>query len=139
MEAVVLRLDGESFEVLARLRRPTDRDVWLSLPSSKRCGLILDTAAQASLGGASSDRDRNARQHQPPQRSYQNSNLTCLNGDRFAPMSSAKLGQPVRFANDANCFALSEARFGAGRGHRVVFGVILGTGVGVAALVFSWR
>jgi fructokinase len=42
----------------------------------------------------------------------------------------ARLGRPVRIANDANCFALSEAVDGAGAGARVVFGVILGTGVG---------
>jgi fructokinase len=41
-----------------------------------------------------------------------------------------KLAREVRFANDANCFALSEACDGAARGARVVFGVILGTGVG---------
>ena len=40
------------------------------------------------------------------------------------------LGRPVRLANDANCFALSEAVDGAAQGAEVVFGVILGTGVG---------
>ena len=47
----------------------------------------------------------------------------------------AALGQPVRFANDANCFALSEAADGAGRGARVVFGAILGTGAGAGVVV----
>ena len=42
----------------------------------------------------------------------------------------ARLGRSVRFANDANCFALSEAVDGAGAGARLVFGVILGTGCG---------
>ena len=42
----------------------------------------------------------------------------------------ARLARPVRLANDANCFALSEAIDGAGRGYDTVFGVILGTGVG---------
>ena len=43
---------------------------------------------------------------------------------------NAALDDRVRIANDANCFALSEALDGAGKGARVVFGVILGTGVG---------
>jgi len=59
-----------------------------------------------------------------------NSNSTCLNGTRFDRDLAAALGRPLRFANDANCFALSEAIDGAGRGASVVFGVILGTGVG---------
>lgn len=59
-----------------------------------------------------------------------NSNTTCLNGRRLRDDLEARLGCPVRVANDADCFALAEARVGAARGHRVVFGVILGTGVG---------
>ena len=47
----------------------------------------------------------------------------------------AALGRPVRTANDANCFALSEARDGAGAGARVVFGVIIGTGCGGGVVV----
>jgi predicted NBD/HSP70 family sugar kinase len=48
---------------------------------------------------------------------------------------AAPLGREVRLANDANCFALSEAVDGAARGARVVFGVILGTGVGGGIVV----
>jgi fructokinase len=47
----------------------------------------------------------------------------------------AELGRPVRIANDANCFALSEATDGAAAGADVVFGVILGTGVGGGVVV----
>ncbi len=47
----------------------------------------------------------------------------------------ALLGRPVRIANDANCFALSEATDGAAAGAEVVFGVILGTGVGAGIVV----
>ena len=46
---------------------------------------------------------------------------------------AALIGRPVRLANDADCFALSEAVDGAGRGARSVFGVIIGTGVGGGA------
>jgi fructokinase len=59
-----------------------------------------------------------------------NSNTTCLNGQPLRADLEARLGMPVRLENDANCFALAEARGGAGLGHAMVFGVILGTGVG---------
>ncbi|HET9955360.1 MAG TPA: ROK family protein [Polyangiaceae bacterium] len=61
-----------------------------------------------------------------------NSNTVCLNGRPFREDLSRALGCPVAFENDANCFALAEAYLGAGRAHRkgIVFGVILGSGVG---------
>ena len=59
-----------------------------------------------------------------------NSNSTCLNGHDLKGDLEKSLGREVRIANDANCFALSEAVDGAGKGAAVVFGVILGTGVG---------
>lgn len=59
-----------------------------------------------------------------------NANSTWLIGKPFRADLEAALKRPVKLANDANCFALSEARDGAGAGASVVFGVILGTGVG---------
>lgn len=59
-----------------------------------------------------------------------NANSVWLNGKPLDRDLSARLERPLRFANDANCFALSEARDGAGAGSRMVFGVILGTGTG---------
>jgi fructokinase len=59
-----------------------------------------------------------------------NANSTWLIGKPFDQDLSAALGRPVRVTNDANCLALSEAVDGAGAGARVVFGAILGTGVG---------
>jgi fructokinase len=64
-----------------------------------------------------------------------NANSTCLIGRPLHADLEAALRRPVRLANDANCFALSEAVDGAGRGARVVFGVILGTGVGGGIVV----
>jgi fructokinase len=64
-----------------------------------------------------------------------NANSTCLIGQPLVADLEAALGRPVRVANDANCFALSEAVDGAGRGASVVFGVILGTGVGAGVVV----
>jgi fructokinase len=59
-----------------------------------------------------------------------NANSTWLIGRPLARDVAAALGREARFANDANCFALSEAADGAAAGYRSVFGVILGTGVG---------
>jgi fructokinase len=64
-----------------------------------------------------------------------NSNSTCLNGRPFKADIEARLGREVRLANDANCFALSEAVDGAAQGAAIVFGVILGTGVGGGVVV----
>jgi N-acetylglucosamine kinase len=57
-------------------------------------------------------------------------NIPCINGIALGPELGARLGLPVMVLNDADCFALAEARQGAGRGHQSVFGVILGSGVG---------
>ena len=64
-----------------------------------------------------------------------NANSTCLIGQPLRQDLERALGREVRLANDANCFALSEATDGAARGARVVFGVILGTGVGGGIVV----
>lgn len=64
-----------------------------------------------------------------------NSNTVCLNGKPFKIDLEKALGRPVKMANDANCFALSEAIDGAGEGGDIVFGVILGTGVGGGIVV----
>jgi fructokinase len=64
-----------------------------------------------------------------------NANSTQLNGRPLVADLGAALGREVRVANDADCFALSEASDGAGAGRRVVFGVILGTGVGGGLVV----
>jgi len=58
------------------------------------------------------------------------SNSVCMNGMPVKRDLEARLAREIAMANDANCFALSEATDGAGRGGDVVFGVILGTGVG---------
>ncbi len=64
-----------------------------------------------------------------------NSNSTCLNGRPLREDLQGLLAREIRVANDANCFALSEAVDGAGAGAAVVFGVILGTGVGGGIVV----
>lgn len=65
----------------------------------------------------------------------QNANSTWLNGRDIAGDLRERFARPVRLANDANCFALSEATDGAARDCRVVFGIIAGTGIGGGIVV----
>lgn len=62
-------------------------------------------------------------------------NIPCVDGRALAPELATLLGRAVLVANDADCFVLAEATAGAGAGHRVVFGAILGTGVGGGVVV----
>jgi fructokinase len=64
-----------------------------------------------------------------------NANSTCLNGRPLRADLQRRLGRDIRLANDANCFALSEAVDGSGSAADIVFGVILGTGVGGGIVV----
>jgi fructokinase len=64
-----------------------------------------------------------------------NANSTWLNGRPLGDDLSRVLGRPVHLANDADCFALSEAIDGAGAGAAIVFGVIVGTGTGGGIVV----
>jgi fructokinase len=59
-----------------------------------------------------------------------NSNTVCMNGQPVKADLENLLGRKIEIQNDANCFAMAEARLGAGRGKNLVFGVILGTGCG---------
>ena len=92
--------------------------------SSERAG-----AAQASVGvgipGTMS----------PATGLVKNANSVWLIGQAAARGSRARLGRAVRIANDANCFAVSEATDGAAAGADVVFGVIVGTGTGAGIVV----
>ena len=59
-----------------------------------------------------------------------NSNTVCLNGQPVKADLEKLLGRAIEIQNDANCFAMAEALHGAGRGKKMVFGVIMGTGCG---------
>jgi fructokinase len=75
---------------------------------------------------------------EPDSQLMKNSNTICLNGMPLKKDLQEILGVPCELANDANCFALAEALMGAGKEHHtaeVVFGVIMGTGVGGGLVV----
>jgi predicted NBD/HSP70 family sugar kinase len=67
---------------------------------------------------------------QRPDGTMKNCNTVCLNGRTLRGDLERVLGTGVVLANDADCFTLAEARLGSARGRAVVFGVIMGTGVG---------
>lgn len=122
-----LALDGQG---VARggFRRPSPRDDYEATLATI-AEMIAETERQAGGGlgvvgvgmpGAIS----------PATGLVKNANSTWLNGRPFKEDLSRVLGRPLRLANDADCFAISEATDGAGAGLPIVFGTILGTGVG---------
>jgi fructokinase len=136
-EAIVIREPPRSpdagFDVLAQVRVPTDRDLGYEHIVQNTANLIATVTRQAGLAerppvGVGMPGSTTLRNSDVPL--IKNSNTVCLNGRPFQRDLSAAAGVPIWFANDANCFALAEATFGAGVGCDVVFGVILGTGVG---------
>ena len=143
IEAVVARLHDDAPEVLVQRRVPTERDRGYEHVLAITAGLIADVAREAGLdalppigvGMPGSVTTRASDGSRAPEPLVKNSNTTCLNGRPFRRELAERVGAPIAFANDANCFALAEAVYGAGKGARVVFGVILGTGVGGGVVV----
>ena len=130
----ILALDREGRELLRR-RRPTPRGAYHAIVAAIA---ELVTEAEATLGGRGSVGIGIPGSVSPATGLVKNANSTELIGHPLDRDVGAALGRDVRLANDADCFALSEAVDGAGRGARSVFGVILGTGVG-GGLVFEGR
>lgn len=126
----ILVLGADSAPVLRR-RRPTPVGYEASLRNiaDMVAEAEQETGQQASVGigipGCIS----------PSTGLVKNANSTFLNGHRFDQDLAALLKRDIRVANDANCFALSEAADGAAKGQNVVFGVILGTGTGAGLVV----
>lgn len=118
--------------VLARRRVPTpDRDYPATLAALR--GLVA--ALEADVAGPCTVGLCTPGSASPTTGRLRNCNATALNGRPLQADLEDSLGRPVRLANDADCFALSEATDGAGAGAEVVFGVILGTGVGGGVVV----
>jgi len=131
-------LDAKTFEVIARTRIPTEKEhgyhhiigqikKLVSL-LEEETGITANTVGMGTPGSLD-----------PLTGTLKNSNTTCLNGERLFDQVKAALGIPIIMANDANCFALAEARMGivpeVYPDAKVVFGVILGTGVGGGVVI----
>jgi len=95
----------------------------------------LHDRAEAACGGVDSVGIGTPGSVIPETGLMKNCNSTWLNGQPLPQDLADRLGRDVVVANDADCFALSEASDGAGAGGRVVFGVILGTGVGGGVVI----
>lgn len=129
IEGIVLSEDGREH---ARLRIATPRGDAGAIVAAI-VGLVRDLEARA--GGPCSVGVGTPGSLSPKTGLLRGSNTVCLNGLPLDRLLSESLGRPVRLANDANCFALSEAVDGAAAGARVVFGVIVGTGTGAGVIV----
>ncbi len=129
IEAAALDAEGR-FQARVRMPTPPQYDERLEAvrqivaEAERRAGA---TAPRIGVGGPGSFGPQSGR--------MRNSNSTILNGRPFPADLERVLGRPVRYANDANCLALSEAVDGAAKDARVVFAVILGTGCGAGVVV----
>jgi len=127
----VLALDAEGREAF-RKRVPTPQD---NYAAALRAVAALVAECERSLGRRGSVGVGIPGALSLVTGRVKNANSTCLIGRALKQDLESALGREVRLANDANCFALSEATDGAGKNARVVFGVILGTGVGGGIVV----
>tara|TARA_Y100001958_G_C21244041_1_gene573099 strand:+ start:552 stop:1448 length:897 start_codon:yes stop_codon:yes gene_type:complete len=132
MEAVLLDDTGE---IVWRERRPTpaeDYQAIIETIAALVAQAAIETAQEMTVGigmpGSLSPKTGLVR----------NSNTQCLNGQAIKQDLESAMAREVRLANDANCFALSEATDGAGAGAQSVFAVIIGTGCG-GGLVFDGK
>lgn len=130
IEGIMLDRDGAE---LARKRIPTPRhDYDASIGAIHNLVLDLErqagvTAARIGIGVPGAVDRENGR--------VRGGNATWMTDRDLGADLAAALGRPVKLANDANCFVLSEARDGAGAGADVVFGAVLGSGVGGGLVV----
>lgn len=145
IEGVVVELGAREPRVLGRKRIATERERGYEHVLDATHALIFEVAADAGIHPQKTPVGvgmPGAYTYRLPDGSpssaklVKNSNTTCLNHRPFFADLEEAIGRPVAFANDANCFALAEATWGAARGARVAFGVILGSGVG-GGLVFD--
>ena len=118
---------GPASDVLLRERTATPEGYDAKLQAIKT--LVADAEEKLGLGPLSVGVGHPGS-HNPRTGLIRNANSTDLNGRLLLADLEAVLNRPVRCANDANCFALSEASDGAGADAQSVFAVILGTGVG---------
>lgn len=139
VEGVIIASDKQP-DVITRLRIPTEADKGydhivgqigrLVDMMKAETGLTPGTVGIATPGAMD-----------PTTNTLKNSNTVCLNGQPLRQDLEKKLGVPVAMANDANCFAIAEALWGAVPEKvpdaKVVFGVIMGTGVGGGLVMYG--
>jgi fructokinase len=138
IEAAVVKVDAHGASALSRERVPTERDEGYA-HILEQCAEAVSLAKRVAgvtgampigvgMPGSVTYRREDGSPSDVPL--VKNSNTVCFNGKPFRDDLSSRLGTTVAFSNDANCFALAEACFGAAKGSRLTFGVIMGTGTG---------
>jgi len=127
----LIAIDAGGREVLRR-RVPTPQNDYLATVAAVAA---LVHQAEYELGGHGSIGVGTPGAISPATGRMKNCNSTCLNGQLLKEDLERALDREIRLANDADCFALSEASDGAAAGANTVFGVILGTGVGGGVVV----
>ena len=127
----LIALDADGAEVCRRREATPQGDYWGTLETIRQ--LVLRAERERGETGSVGIGTPGAVSRATGR--LKNSNSVCLNGQPLIEDLERVLGRPVRMANDADCFALSEASDGAAAGRPVVFGVILGTGVGGGIVV----
>lgn len=133
IEGVLLSLTVKGFDVMERYRIPTEKEMGyehilhqikkIVKHLEEKAGITIDKLGIGTPGALD-----------PLSQTLKNCNIVCLNGQPFKKDLEKVLGIPIEIANDANCFALAEATLGVVPEKvpdaQVVFGVIMGTGVG---------
>jgi fructokinase len=127
----IIALDENGATVLRR-RVPTPASDY---SATVRAIAELVSSAQSRIGVSHTVGIATPGSLSPQSGLLRNSNSVVLNGKPLNRDIADALGLPVRLGNDANCLAISEAVDGAGAGCRVVFGAILGTGVGGGSVI----
>lgn len=134
IEGVILPWEG-GIEPVCRLRIPTEADRGYEHIVARIGVLVTQMESETGLIRPSVIGVGTPGSVEPGTGLMKNCNTTSLNGRALPADIAAVLGVDVRVANDANCFALAEATLGAAQGRDVVFGVIMGSGVGGGIVV----
>ncbi|WOK05046.1 ROK family protein [Imperialibacter roseus] len=139
VEGVIISSDKRP-DVIARLRLPTEADKGYDHIVRQICKLVDLLKTESGLTPESIGIGTPGAMD-PTTNTLKNSNTTCLNGKPLRQDIEKQLGIPVAMANDANCFAIAETLWGAVPEKvpdaKVVFGVILGTGVGGGLVMYG--
>ena len=132
IEGAVLEYD-KTFKTIERMRVPTEADQGYDHIIGQIKKLIDQLKEKTNLSPETIGFSTPGALD-PATQTLKNSNTTCMNGRRVKEDIKQVLGVPIKMANDANCFALAETQFGVVQEispkPQVVFGVIMGTGVG---------
>jgi fructokinase len=125
IEGVILDADGKE---ITRKRIPTEREQGYQ-HILNRIKLVHDELVGA-VNGPTTFGIGTPGAMSPRTGLLKGSNTVCMNGQPVKADLAKLLGRNIEIQNDANCFAMAEALLGAGRGKKLVFGVIMGTGCG---------